>query len=65
MTLKFRIKYYPRGYVVEIRKFRWFIFPYWTHYVSVAGIDSLPWYHETSEDAFSSLIDKLKQDLTV
>ena len=40
----FRIKQYPKGYVVEIQKRKWYGKKYWTHFISVAGIESKPWY---------------------
>ena len=61
--MKFRIKKYKLGYVVEVQKFRNYFFykkEYWEHYISVAGIDYLPWYHMTKEMAMMSLLDKIK-----
>ena len=56
----YRIKKYPRGYVVEIKKKRWYGKKYWTHFVSVAGIEEMPWHHETFDFAMMNLLDKIK-----
>ncbi len=59
----YRIKKYKRGYVVEIQKSKNYFFfkkQYWTHYISVAGIEEMPWYHISKEHAMSSLLDKIK-----
>ena len=62
----FRIKKYPKGYVVEIliieRKFLFFKTKKWVHYISVTGIDRLPWYHSTFDFAMMSLLDKVKEE---
>ena len=61
--MKFRIKKYKRGYVVEIQKVRnYLLFKkyYWMHYISVSGIDSMPWYHKTEDYAMMNLLDKIK-----
>ena len=61
--MKFRIKKYNKGYVVEIQKVKnYLIFKrnYWTHYISVAGISEMPWYHKTEDYAMMSLLDKIK-----
>lgn len=61
--MKFRIKKYKKGYVVEIQKVKnYIIFKkyYWTHYISVSGIDSLPWYHKNKDNAMMNLLDQIK-----
>jgi hypothetical protein len=58
----YRIKKYPRGWVVEVKKRKWWGKSYWVHFISVAGIDSMPWHHTTFDYAMMSLIDKVKQE---
>ena len=61
--MKFRIKKYKKGYVVEIQKVKnYIIFKryYWTHYISVSGIDSMPWYHKNKDYAMMNLLDQIK-----
>lgn len=62
--MKFRIKKYPRGYVVEVKKQRRYLLffkkDYWTHFISVAGIDSTPWYFKSYTAAKEELLSKVK-----
>jgi len=58
--MKFRIKKYPKGCVVEIQKTKWYGKKYWTHFISVAGIESIPWHHSTPEFAMDSLLYEIK-----
>ena len=58
--MKFRIKKYPKGWVVEVQKTKWYGKKYWTHFISVAGIASMPWYHLTPEFAMNSLLYEIK-----
>lgn len=63
--MEFRIKEYPRGFVVEVKKrySNWFITKYrWTHFISVAGIEDEPWYHSSYKYAEMNLLDKIKWD---
>lgn len=48
---KIRLKEYPRGWIVEIQKRTWFGKRYWTHIISVAGIEKEPWYYSTMDIA--------------
>lgn len=60
---RFRIKKYPRGFVVEVEKTKWTIFGnkyYWTHFISVSGISSLAWYHSTYAMAQMNLLNEIK-----
>lgn len=59
--MKFRIKHYSKGWVVEIQKTKWYGKKYWIHFISVAGIASMPWYHSTPEFAMDSLIYEIKR----
>ncbi len=63
MNNLFRIEKYPKGWVVEIKKKKWYGKEYWVHYVSVAGIDTQPWYHSSFEFALQSLLEKVKLDV--
>lgn len=58
----FRIIRYPRGYVVEIQKEKGWLVKrkYWTHYISVSGIASEPWYFSSEDAAMDSLLRKIK-----
>jgi hypothetical protein len=58
--MEFRIKKYNEGYVVEIQKTKWYGKKYWTHFVSVSGIESMPWHHSTFDYAMTNLLDKIK-----
>lgn len=49
---KLRIKKYPRGYVVEIKKKKWWGKEYWVHIISVAGMEDTPWVFPNYEIAF-------------
>lgn len=51
---KVRIKKYPKGYVVEIRKTTWFWIKCWTHIESASGISSEPWYYSNYENALDN-----------
>jgi hypothetical protein len=56
----FRIKKYSKGWVVEIQKRKWYGKRYWTHFVSVAGIESKPWHYSTFDYAVMGLQDEVK-----
>lgn len=56
----FRIKKYNKGYVVEIQKKKWFGKKYWTHFISVSGIKSEPWYYSSFDFALIGLQDEVK-----
>jgi len=56
----FRIKKHTKGWVVEVQKRKWYGVKYWTHFISVAGIESQPWYHPTFDLAMMSLLDEIK-----
>lgn len=58
--MKFRIKEYPRGFVVEIQKRKWYGKKYWTHFISVAGMGDKPWYHLNYDYAEKNLLDEIK-----
>jgi len=51
-NLDIRIKQYPRGYVVERKVYNgWFKPKKWEHLISVSGIDDMPWYYTTHQNA--------------
>ncbi len=58
--MQFRIKKYPKGFVVEVQKSKWG-FKRWTPFILVRGIDE-PWYHSSYKYAESSLLGKIKRD---
>lgn len=60
--IMFRIVKYEKGYVVEIRKRKWWGKSYWTYFISVFGIENQPWFHSSYDFAMMSLIDKIKWD---
>ena len=49
---EFRIKKYPRGYVVEIKNKKWWGKEYWVHIISVAGMEDEPWRFKSYGDAY-------------
>lgn len=61
MTL--RIRKYPKGWVVEKQCRKWYGKTYWTHFTSVAGIESMPWYYSSKENAERDTLDIIKWQL--
>jgi len=59
INLNIRIMRHTQGWVVEIQKRKWYGKKYWTHIVSVSGIESMPWYHSTFDYAMASLKDEI------
>lgn len=57
----FRIKQYPKGWVVEIKKRKWYGLSYWSHYISVSGIESDPWYYTTFDYAMLGLMYEVER----
>lgn len=57
--MNYRIMKYPQGWVVEVRESVW-IFSYWTHFISVSGMENEPWYHHSYEAAEENLLNKIK-----
>lgn len=62
--MNLRIRKYRKGWVVEIQKTKGFIFKtkYWIHFISVAGIESMPWYFHSEESAMREMLNKIKWD---
>ena len=58
--MKYRIKKHEKGFVVEVQKTKWYGRKYWTHFISVAGINSEPWFHSSYEYAEMNLLNKIK-----
>jgi hypothetical protein len=58
--MNYRIKKYEKGFVVEVQKTTWYGKKYWTHFISVAGISSKPWFHSSYEYAEINLLNKIK-----
>ena len=63
--MKFRIKKYDKGWVAEVQKRKWYGLKYWTHFVSVSGISSEPWYSRSYDFAEMNLIDKVIFETTI
>ena len=64
--MKFRIKKYERGYVVEVQQVKrvYILFKkyYWTHYISAAGLETIAWYHSEYKYAMMNLLDKVENE---
>lgn len=60
---RIRIKQYPKGYVVEIQKRTWYGRKFWTHLISVAGMNSKPWFFNSYESALDEAVLYFKYDL--
>ena len=54
---------YPKGWVVEIQKKKWYGKKYWIHLISVAGIESEPWYFQNYDSALEEAVKFFKWDL--
>lgn len=59
--MKLRIKQHPKGFVVEVqkRRFGWW---YWTHFVSVMGMNDRPWFFSSYNAAEEDMLLKIKWD---
>lgn len=58
--MKYRIKKYEKGYVAEVQKTNWCGRRYWTHFISVAGVNSEPWFHSSYQYAEMNLLNEIK-----
>jgi len=58
----FRIKKYDKGFVVEHLIKRCWRKNYWTHFISVTGISSEPWYHKSHDSAETNMLNKIMWD---
>jgi len=58
-----RIREYPKGWVVEIRKRKWYRRRYWVHLIAVAGIESEPWYFKSFDNALKEATKCFRWDL--
>ena len=59
-----RIKKYPIGYVVEIKKKKWWGKEYWSHIISVAGMEDEPWVFSNYENAYLEAIRLINKHVT-
>jgi hypothetical protein len=59
---KFRIKKYPKGWAVEVKKKKLF-FTYWAPYICAAGLDGLAWHFYSYEHAKADLLYTLKTEV--
>lgn len=68
-NLKVRVKQYPKGWSVEIKKEkRYLLFfkkKYWIHIESVAGMSDKPWYYKNKETAISEAVKHFEWDLII
>jgi hypothetical protein len=60
---KIRMHKYPKGWVVEIQKKKWYGKKYWIPLISVAGIESEPWYFQNYDSALKEAVNLFKWDL--
>ena len=60
LSMKYRIKKYIKGYVVEVEKYKWYKGKFWTQFISVSGMSEYPWYFSTYDHAERGLINKIK-----
>lgn len=51
-----RIKEYSEGYVVEVKKKKWWGKEYWVHIISVAGMKQEPYYFYNPANAYLEAI---------
>ena len=58
-----RMHNYPKGWVVEIQKQTWYGRKYWTHLISVSGIESEPWYFLSYDTALEEATKYFRWDL--
>lgn len=65
MRPRFRIRYVNednrKGYVVEYKK-RFLFFTYWTHFISYAGLPSVPFYYISEERARKDMLKEIEWD---
>ena len=64
VNLKIRVKKYPKGWVVETQKSKWYGKKYWMHIISTAGVESLPWHFSSKEFAISEAQSLFIYDLS-
>ena len=58
-----RMHKHLKGWVVEIQKKTWYGRKYWIHLISVAGIESEPWYFLTYDLALNEATKYFRWDL--
>lgn len=59
--MKFRIKQYKQGWVVEIQKRRWYGKKYWSVYIKVSGSKTVPWFFSNEKYAMRQLLDVIRR----
>jgi len=59
--MKFRIKKYNKGYLVEVCKIKWYGKEYWIPFITYYGLTE-PFYHSSYEFAERNLLDSIKWD---
>lgn len=63
--LSVRIRKVKTGFVVEIEQRKWFGKKYWTHLISVSGIDSEPWVYSNFDTALEQAKKYLEWDIII
>jgi hypothetical protein len=58
--MNFRIKKYPRGFVVEYQYFTWYGGKRWKHFIHASGLPNVPWHHRTYDGAEMNLLYEIK-----
>jgi hypothetical protein len=58
-----RLYKYPKGWVVEIEKTKWYGKKYWTHLISVYGIKDQPWHYKTYDIALKEATKYFRWEL--
>lgn len=59
-----RIKKYPRGYVVEVKKKKWWGKEYWVHIISVSGMEDEPWGFSRYDIAYLEAVKLINRHIT-
>lgn len=63
--MKLRIQQYGDVYVSEIQRRKWYGKLYWTHFITVSGIDSMPWFFTTYEAALESTMTQIRRQIAI
>lgn len=64
-NLNIRVKEYPKGWVIETQKQKWWGKKYWIHIISVSGMEDEPWYYSTKEIAIECAVKYFEWDLLI
>lgn len=58
--MKFRIKKFDEGFMVQVLKCKWFGRDYYTHYISYTGLPKEPYYFSSYDKAEEELLLDIK-----